>query len=86
MGGGEGEFVRLPLCEEGGTTPGCPDLGDLSRPAVQSASVFRYLAICDVVCTDGGGHGEYVQEIPLKKTRVGWSNLTDSGYVELIII
>ncbi len=57
------EFLYLPLCEEGGTTFGCPDLGDLSRLAVQSASDLRYLAVCNVVRTDGGGDGQHVQEI-----------------------
>ena len=65
MGWRSREFLYLPLREEGGTAFGCPDLGDLSRLAVQSASDLCYLAICIVVRTDGGGHSEYLQEIPL---------------------
>ena len=38
-------------------------------------------AVCNVVCTDGGGRGEYFQEVPLK-TRVGCSKLIESDPVE----
>lgn len=64
MGWRSREFLCLSLCEEGGTTFGCPDLGDLSRLAVD----LCYLAICIVVRADGGGHSEYIQEVPLKNS------------------
>ena len=57
---GSGEFLRLPLRQEGSAPTGRPDLGDLSRPAVQPASQLGDCAICNLVCTDGGGDGEYV--------------------------
>ena len=63
MGWRSREFLRLPLCEEGGTTFGSPDLGDLSRLAVQSASDLCHLAVCNLVRADSGGHGEHIQEI-----------------------
>ena len=57
MGWPSREFLRLPLCEEGGAAFGSPHLGDLSRLAVQPESDLRYLAVCNLVRADGGGHG-----------------------------
>ncbi len=63
MGWPSREFLRLPLCEEGGAAFGSPHLGDLSRLAVQPESDLRYLAVCNLVRADGGGHSEYLQEV-----------------------
>ena len=71
MGWRSRELLCLSLCEEGGTTFGCPDLGDLSRLAVQSASDLRHLAVCIVVRADGGGDGQYVQEISIRSQSFG---------------
>ena len=65
MGWGTREFVRLPLCEEGGTALGRIVLGHLSRLTLQSASDLHRVALRDAVCADAGGNSQYLQEIPL---------------------
>jgi hypothetical protein len=65
VGRGTGEFLRLPLRQEGDPAVGGDHLGGVSGPAVQPASDVCGVAVCDVVCVECGGDCEYVYEIPV---------------------
>ena len=58
--------VGLPLCKKGGVAFGGDYVGGVSGPAVQSASNVHRVALRNRVCVDGGGHGQYLQEIPVR--------------------
>ena len=75
MGWGPGEFIRLPLCEEGSASVGRVELGYLSRLTIQSASVLRRVALRNAIRVNSGGHGEYLQEISLSslESAIDWT-------------
>lgn len=71
MGRGPGEFVCLPLCKKGSVAFSGDYMGRVSGPSIQSASDSNCFALCRDVRADGGGDGEYVQEIPVEVMQTG---------------
>ena len=66
MGWGTGKLIRVSLREESRIAVARDDVGDLSSATLQSASDLCRLTLRDCVCVDGGGYGQYLQEIPVR--------------------
>ena len=66
MGWRTGKFIRVSLRQECRIAVARDDVGDLPCATIQSASDLCRLTLRDRVRVDGGGHGQYLQEIPVR--------------------